>query len=42
MMPRIAFLLALLLPAACGTVEGFGHDVTTAGGAISREAQQAQ
>ncbi len=39
-MPRIAFcLLALGLLAACNTVEGFGRDVSTAGGAITDEAQ---
>ncbi|MBC7156514.1 MAG: entericidin A/B family lipoprotein [Rhodobacteraceae bacterium] len=39
---RLAFLLALVLPAACGTVEGIGEDLQTAGGTISREAQKAQ
>lgn len=42
-MIRIAScLFALGLLAACNTVEGFGRDVRTAGGAIQEEAQEAQ
>ncbi len=35
-------VLALLVLAACNTVEGAGRDISTAGDAITDEAQQAQ
>ena len=42
-MPRtILAMLALLALAACNTVEGAGRDISTAGGAITDEAQEAQ
>ncbi len=34
--------LTLLTLAACGTVEGFGRDLQTAGAAVSEEAREAQ
>jgi predicted small secreted protein len=37
----LGFLAAAAL-AGCETVEGFGQDVESAGGAIEREAQQSQ
>ena len=41
-MPRMTLtLIALLLLAACETVEGAGRDLQTAGAAITGEAQQA-
>ncbi|WP_300376083.1 entericidin A/B family lipoprotein [Henriciella sp.] len=45
-MKKLALVLFALfsLPAltACNTVEGFGEDVSTAGDALSREADEAQ
>ena len=42
-MNRIALcLLGFGLLAACETVEGLGRDVSTAGNAISEEAQEAE
>jgi predicted small secreted protein len=40
---RLLFpLIAVLGLAACNTVEGFGRDVSTAGNAVTDEAQEAQ
>ncbi|ABL69028.1 Entericidin EcnAB [Paracoccus denitrificans PD1222] len=39
---RVSPLLALLTLAACQTVQGAGHDLQSAGQAISRESQEAQ
>ncbi|WP_374376747.1 entericidin A/B family lipoprotein [Tabrizicola sp.] len=41
-MTRTLALLALLGLAACETVEGAGRDLTTAGEAITEEAQETQ
>ena len=42
-MPKIIFtLLALLTLAACNTVRGAGQDISTAGSAITDEAEEAQ
>lgn len=42
-MPKtILAVLALLVLAACNTVEGAGRDISTAGHAITDEAQEAQ
>lgn len=42
-MARIALVLtALGFLTACETVEGFGRDVQSAGGAVEQEAAQAQ
>lgn len=42
MTKRFLAVLALLVLAACNTVEGAGRDISTAGDAITDEAQQAQ
>ena len=39
---KILAALALLALAACNTVEGAGHDISTAGDAVTDEAQDAQ
>lgn len=39
---QVAPLLALLVLAACQTVQGAGRDMQSAGQAISRESQKAQ
>ena len=42
-MPKtILAVLALLALAACNTVEGAGRDITSAGDAITDEAQEAK
>ncbi len=42
-MPKIVFaVLALIALAGCNTMRGAGQDVSTAGNAISDEAQDAQ
>ena len=42
-MPKqLLAVLALLALAACNTVEGAGRDISTAGDALTDEAQEAQ
>ncbi len=42
-MPKIVlFFLALVALGACNTVEGAGRDLSTAGHAVTNEAQDAQ
>jgi entericidin B len=42
-MPKIVFvILALVGLGACNTIEGAGQDISTAGQAVTDEAQEAQ
>ena len=40
--PALLSAFAMATLAACETVEGFGQDVESAGGAIERQAQESQ